>query len=645
LILGSLQGICHEGIVIYIIFNEQWPDKIDIVIMGTTHRSFAQSISHLLEFIILNGFLPNKDIQNDEEQARLGRFISSIRTQKFRGKLTDYQINELNNVHPGILASKLSDDVKIPDYLDDMWNDVFQSIANKDKDKAYDIVNYTYASTAIPFVPFGMSSYEEYIIRSSGCHALFKPSDCHPSIAKPGTIQGTFSCMLYPEHYNYLSEANEDQFTYNIVDNTPLLNHTYNDSIFPKEKQPTELQKMIDNAVLSILPPEFINALKDCKSASEIKSLLQSNDKYLDNLHFPEGARGPELVNLTDTCYNQPRRVGCSVTIGDIKYLPTLGTKVRRLLTYGANRRPDADMRSRPMTKELYDLSIAVWNYTRKALSPISKVCPVNNWQVLVYFDTPSDNDSNQYNGDMALHHDFGIIKPNGKNHLGVVETTRCGHRDKKLASHTYGTDIVQITSSLFGGMNFLQIKPDYTKGEQYDITQDRAKEILATRNRELTEQMKGNSFDRDAVDLVHKTYLPPGSIYIHTPHNDEMYHHGLEFPKVEKRTKIRIRVALVGRILAVPAYFRADEEDGRCNRYAMMGRYVFDKLDNQPIMGPNWWRVLGYVDDNGINIMKRLMRVKKMKDKKSRSAEGVRKSTRIQKKKGLTNINIVLHG
>ena len=62
--------------------------------MGTTHRSFAQSISHLLEFIILNGFLPNKDIQNDEEQARLGRFISSIRTQKFRGKLTDYQINE-----------------------------------------------------------------------------------------------------------------------------------------------------------------------------------------------------------------------------------------------------------------------------------------------------------------------------------------------------------------------------------------------------------------------------------------------------------------------------------------------------------------------------------------------------------------------
>ena len=101
----------------------------------------------------------------------------------------------------------------------------------------------------------------------------------------------------------------------------------------------------------------------------------------------------------------------------------------------------------------------------------------------------------------------------------------------------------------------------------------------------------------------------------------------------MEKRTKIRIRVALVGRILAVPAYFRADEEDDRCNRYAMMGRYVFDKLDNQPIMGPNWWRVLGYVDDNGINIMKRLMRVKKMKDKKSRSAEGVRRSIRIKKK------------
>ena len=49
--------------------------------------------------------------------------------------------------------------------------------------------------------------------------------------------------MLYPEHYNYLSEANEDQFTYNVVDDTPLLNHTYNDSIFPKEKQPKVLLK------------------------------------------------------------------------------------------------------------------------------------------------------------------------------------------------------------------------------------------------------------------------------------------------------------------------------------------------------------------------------------------------------------------
>ena len=57
-----------------------------------------------------------------------------------------------------------------------------------------------------------------------------------------------------------------------------------------------------------------------------------------------------------------------------------------------------------------------------------------------------------------------------------------------------------------------------------------------------------------------------------------------------------------------MPAYFRKNANDEKCNWYCMISKYAFEKLDQQPEMGPKWWKKLGYEDDDGNNIMKQLM-------------------------------------
>ena len=74
---------------------------------------------------------------------------------------------------------------------------------------------------------------------------------------------------------------------------------------------------------------------------------------------------------------------------------------------------------------------------------------------------------------------------------------------------------------------------------------------------------------------------LEYATVYIHTAHDDELYFHALSFAKNEAKTNI-VRLALVYRWLAVSAYFRQDSNDHIGNRYSMVDKHAFEKLDQR---------------------------------------------------------------
>ena len=96
-------------------------------------------------------------------------------------------------------------------------------------------------------------------------------------------------------------------------------------------------------------------------------------------------------------------------------------------------------------------------------------------------------------------------------------------------------------------------------------------------------------------------TELEHYSIYIHSAHDDEMFHHGLKFGNQGYPKHInRVRIAFIFRWLSVKRKFRCNRNDEKCNRYSMVDKYAMLQLskhhesvfaqantDNQPTDTP----------------------------------------------------------
>ena len=189
--------------------------------------------------------------------------------------------------------------------------------------------------------------------------------------------------------------------------------------------------------------------------------------------------------------------------------------------------------------------------------------------------------------GEMRIHKDNGkqVLDANGQPKLTGIQT------DTKLNSHIFGTPVLMLT--IGDTMDYHLIRPDYSRGQDYTCTSGEARE----------------NFKKRRAKCVKTVPLADGTLYVHTAHDDELYHHTLDFCKEILAThKNHIRVVLVYRWLSVSAYFRADENDCRGNRYSMVDRYAFERLWEFD-KSPEWCKALGFIDDRGNNIIKALLK------------------------------------
>ncbi len=177
----------------------------------------------------------------------------------------------------------------------------------------------------------------------------------------------------------------------------------------------------------------------------------------------------------------------------------------------------------------------------------------------------------------MSPHRDNGVRDIYNLQHTGA-------NPDKEVNSHIYGADTISVS---FGdSMLYHLAVPDKDNGEDYRMNQAKAK--VHIRN--------GTTKSIELEDM---------SIYIHTAHDDELFQHALTFATDEKKNKVRY--VFVFRWLCVQAHFRSYPYDNRCNRYSMINKHAFEKLDKHTFT-KQWYKALGYIDSNGNNIIHDIM-------------------------------------
>ena len=109
----------------------------------------------------------------------------------------------------------------------------------------------------------------------------------------------------------------------------------------------------------------------------------------------------------------------------------------------------------------------------------------------------------------------------------------------------------------------------------------------------------------------IEKTILLENySIYVHTAHDDEMYHHYLTFPKTPTNQMGKhVRFAMVFRWLGVSTYFRCSPNDFWGHRFGAVDKHAFQKLMEHK-HSDKWFQAMGYVDANVNNVIKTMMDV-----------------------------------
>ena len=103
------------------------------------------------------------------------------------------RIRLLDSIHTGILAPiKTSHQRSIP--LQG-WTEKFTAWASNATKTA--VRSPRFPSTQESYVS-SAQSFKEHMVKKSGCHLRFKPSDCCPTQTKPGTMADILSYALFP---------------------------------------------------------------------------------------------------------------------------------------------------------------------------------------------------------------------------------------------------------------------------------------------------------------------------------------------------------------------------------------------------------------------------------------------------------------
>ena len=256
------------------------------------------------------------------------------------------------------------------------------------------------------------------------------------------------------------------------------------------------------------------------------------------------------MINIVDSSFPQPRRINFSCTQLAPVYMPLLNTSCRELYIYGGEGRPQLDGRCRAMPPNVFNLGVEVWKFIWHSLCPLSQVCPPNHCQVCIY--------NSLMKSEMRLHKDNGYKDGEKQGGTGT---------DSTVNSHIFGTDVIIVTYG--DSMNMHLIAPP--PGRTYRVS---AKDLGLKKSR----------------DHMVTTELEHYSIYIHSAHDDEMFHHGLKFENqgYAKHTN-RVRIAFIFRWLSVKRKFRCNRNDEKCNRYSMVDKYAMLQLSKHH-ESKLWW-------------------------------------------------------
>ena len=271
------------------------------------------------------------------------------------------------------------------------------------------------------------------------------------------------------------------------------------------------------------------------------------------------------------------------------------------------------------MPVPIFDLGVAAWSKSHPQLCAMGQVMPPNNVQILVYYQINQNEiermKKKYYSRLEAIHHAYtpGKAKQvtirrkdeNGQRtqvYRGSIYTTQrwnqmrmhrdngrmnCdtgviqfANHDNQMNSHIFGTDVMTCTRG--DSMNFDLVTHLPTQDITISSKQARA-------NIQHIQKQKG-----DLRAIIKSVDLDNGSIYLHTSHDDEMYFHRAMFPKATSDQN-KIRLAFVFRWLCVPTYYRQNSMDEGCNRYSMVNKHAFEKIESLGKSTEHWWEALGY--------------------------------------------------
>ena len=146
-----------------------------VLVTLTQDDKFEMQCNRLREFLVLRCRFPRDRSDAPKDERRLYNFIrTSLRDLRNR-KLKESRRNELDAIHHGILSWKSGYDIIARDTEE--WTSVFANLAAK-SNLAEEVKSFCFHSTCEPYV-WSANSFEEHIIRRTGCHRVFQPNDCH----------------------------------------------------------------------------------------------------------------------------------------------------------------------------------------------------------------------------------------------------------------------------------------------------------------------------------------------------------------------------------------------------------------------------------------------------------------------------------
>lgn len=204
-----------------------------------TYDEFLQSADSINEFIILRQRMPRRRSSNSKE-AKLAKQIMTLRLSSSSIHRMPHKKEELNNVHPAILDSK----IKYEDEIEpsEEWIALFEKW--KEETNEEELRAYKFPTINEPYIPTA-GSVQEHIIRKTGCHRFSQPSECHPKTT-PGTMKNVISFLIHPE------QRYENQHKCSISENNAFeeqppspLRHEYSGTLFSSDTMSSQMKSLL----------------------------------------------------------------------------------------------------------------------------------------------------------------------------------------------------------------------------------------------------------------------------------------------------------------------------------------------------------------------------------------------------------------